>query len=198
MDSKECPFRPFLGKNESWIPTFPFLHLPLDECMHSNLRHIALFIFVVTIFVATAADAFADKSKKSPSARASKANNSLKMMDPVAGAMRATLTIVDEAAAKQRKTQNGNDTSRRDSRIRYVTVASDVLKITVDLANDDPGLEIGVYNMLGKKVLDVYKGMASKGPHEYTVYVGDLPEGVFVCIAQGADFRRAEKFYLNR
>jgi hypothetical protein len=70
--------------------------------------------------------------------------------------------------------------------------------VRVELQREESQLEVGVYNMLGKKVQDVHKGSVARGSHEYTSPVNDLPEGVYICIVQGADFRRAEKFYLSR
>ena len=68
----------------------------------------------------------------------------------------------------------------------------------ISLASDQQRIDIGIYNMLGKRMGDVYAGPATKGDHEYTISTDDLPEGVYICILQGGDFRRAAKFYLNR
>jgi len=50
---------------------------------------------------------------------------------------------------------------------------------------DEPLIELGIFNMLGKRVMDVYKGASGRGQHEYSQSVAELPEGVYICILQG-------------
>jgi hypothetical protein len=46
--------------------------------------------------------------------------------------------------------------------------------------------------------MDVYKGASARGQHEYSQSVSELPDGVYICILQGDNFRKAEKFYFRR
>ena len=102
------------------------------------------------------------------------------------------------AQRPQQRVLVGNDTLRKENRFLFVRAASEVLTVRVELARDEAQVEIGVYNMLGKKIMDVHRGSTGRGIHEYTTAIQDLPEGVYVCVMQGADFRKAEKFYLSR
>jgi hypothetical protein len=52
--------------------------------------------------------------------------------------------------------------------------------------------------MLGKRVMDVYKGASGRGQQEFTQSLAELPDGVYICILQGDNFRKAEKFYFRR
>jgi hypothetical protein len=133
-----------------------------------------------------------------------KALSLIKYGTPVYGAMQTTLDAMHRKDVPKGKSlakpavARDADTSKGGSRIVSLRAANDVVVVRIDLVREEPQLEIGVYNMLGKKVQDVYRGSAARGGHEYTSPVNDLPEGVYICIMQGADFRRAEKFYLSR
>lgn len=112
--------------------------------------------------------------------------------------MRALGSVRSQQQRPQQRVLVGNDTLRKENRFLFVRAASEVLTVRVELARDEAQVEIGVYNMLGKKIMDVHRGATGRGIHEYTTAIQDLPEGVYVCVMQGADFRKAEKFYLSR
>lgn len=112
--------------------------------------------------------------------------------------MRALGAVRTQQQKSQQRVLVGNDSLRKENRFLFVRAASEVLTVRVELARDEAQVEIGVYNMLGKKIMDVHRGGSGRGVHEYTTAIQDLPEGVYVCVMQGADFRKAEKFYLSR
>ncbi|HYF03807.1 MAG TPA: T9SS type A sorting domain-containing protein [Patescibacteria group bacterium] len=73
--------------------------------------------------------------------------------------------------------------------------------VIVELAQDTPQMQINVYNILGRKVVDVWRGDATKGEvitKDFTQEMQGLPEGMYICIVQGKDFRLAEKFTVSR
>lgn len=161
------------------------------------------------MLLAATGTALADKSKKVLSGKSSvgkdrRAAAVIKYGTPYSGAVEASLAAVargakaQTSASKTQRTQNGADSNQKESRIVYVRVTADVFAVRLELAEDEQTVDVGIYNMLGKKVHDVYRGYASRGAHDYTVPINDLPEGVYICIAQGSGFRRAEKFYLSR
>jgi hypothetical protein len=168
-------------------------------------------LVVVAGWLALPTTVRADRSRKAVvttdrSAADRKALALLKYGTPVYGAMQASLLAMERqqrpaaktTVAKPAVASRDADTSRTSSRILSARATGDVVTVRVELQRDEAQVDIGLYNMLGKKVQDVYKGGASRGPHEYTAQVSDLPEGVYICIMQGGDFRRAEKFYLSR
>lgn len=152
----------------------------------------------------------ADRSRKTEissekSSRDRQALALLKYGTTVYGAMESLLFTMERQQAPSVKqlpkaTVNSReaDTARTISRIISTRAVADVITVQAELVREEPQLEIGLYNMLGRKVQDVYRGHASRGRHEYSATVSDLPEGVYICIMQGSDFRRAEKFYLSR
>lgn len=73
--------------------------------------------------------------------------------------------------------------------------------VSVELAQDAPQLQINVYNILGRKVVEVWKGDAVKGDviiKDFSQEMQGLPEGMYICVVQGKDFRLAEKFTASR
>ena len=180
--------------------------------MKGVLHHIArlgLFAATVAVVLTTAVStSYADRSKRGISAaRKAVPTSAIRYSTPTIGAMEVIMTALGTQTASQNngsvsengaKTSVTRDTVPTDSRITSARATSDVFTAQVAIASDQPRIEIGIYNMLGKKMADVYTGTASRGEHEYTTPISELPEGVYVCILQGGNFRRAAKFYLSR
>lgn len=184
--------------------------LPTMQTLRNHIAPAFQPIILVALICALAMPGMmrADGSRKT-STKAERATSEKRAMSllkygtPVYGAMQTLNALQSKDLAKAKNTGNKTttrdaDTSRMTSRFLGVRASGDVVVVRVELQRDEPQLEIGLYNMLGKKVQDVQKGATSRGTHEYTAPVSDLPEGVYICIMQGADFRRAEKFYLSR
>ncbi|MFM8770849.1 MAG: T9SS type A sorting domain-containing protein [Candidatus Kapaibacterium sp.] len=98
----------------------------------------------------------------------------------------------------QGKTATGRDTSIGAPRIISTRVAAEVFTARIEMASDEPLVDIAIFNMLGKRVMDVYKGSSPRGIHDHVQSVSDLPEGVYMCVMQGNNFRKAEKFFFSR
>jgi len=155
-------------------------------------------ILATSVFVASA-----DTSKRGIStARKAVPTKALRMGTPTLGAAETIVAALGKqpgtAAPATQRTNVSRDTASNDNRIVSARASSDVFTALVNLTSDQTRIEVGIYNMLGKKMADVFAGSASRGEHEYTTPVSDLPEGVYVCILQGDNFRRAAKFYLSR
>ena len=151
----------------------------------------------LVLFVATTTMALADNARKATTKKTTPVASS-----PISSAVSTTIRALGSVRTQQQRPQQrvlvGNDTVRKENRFLFVRAASEVLTVRIELARDEAQVEIGVYNMLGKKIMDVHRGATARGIHEYTTAIQDLPEGVYVCVMQGADFRKAEKFYLSR
>lgn len=160
------------------------------------------------LVVAGTAPMFADKAKRATTAKAEtskdrSAKAATSYTTPITGAVSTTLKAINATRSQsttktQTKVNVGVDTSRKDNRFVFARVAQDIFTARIEIAQDEQLLDMGIYNMLGKKVMDVYKGYSSRGQHDYTQAIADLPEGVYICIMQGSDFRKAEKFYFSR
>lgn len=180
----------------------------------SQVARLLVLVLMVCLWVAPA---MADKAKKPAGSALSAAKpntNGIVIGNPLHAVMEATLQALGQSpkflprpvtpagpraeAARTQLLNRDGDTARRDNRIVYARAHNDVFTVKMELLNDEAAIDVGIYNMLGKKVHDIYRGSASRGPSEYTAPVSDLPEGVYICVVQGTDFRRAEKFYLSR
>ena len=73
--------------------------------------------------------------------------------------------------------------------------------VCLDLNDYDIKVEIIVYNMLGKKVMDIWNGKAISNdpcPKEYEIPKTKLPDGLYLCVAQSEKFRIVGKFVVSR
>lgn len=170
--------------------------MQLSTVHRAPLRKLTVLVMVLALAYGTV---FADNAKKSTAAKATPVSNPVLMTGR--GAVIASVKAVagrTKAMAKLAKSTAGADTSARDNRIVFARTASDVFTSRIELMGDEPLIEVGIYNMLGKRVMDVYKGASGRGQHEYSQSVSELPDGVYICILQGDNFRKAEKFYFRR
>jgi hypothetical protein len=74
---------------------------------------------------------------------------------------------------------------------------SNELKIKVQVIDKNKNITIKVYNMLGKEVMKVFEGTHTNDEYEYTAQ-WNLPDGIFICVVQGSNFRNAEKIVISR
>lgn len=162
---------------------------------------ISRLILVVGCFAAFSSAAMADNAKR-PVAASKQKPVSVAAIPMTSSALNASIKAVagrTKALVKNTpKVNAGNDTLGRDNRIVFSRASGDVFTTRIELATDEPLIEIGIYNMLGKRVMDVYKGASGRGQQEFTQSVAELPDGVYICILQGDNFRKAEKFYFRR
>ncbi|GAB1372956.1 hypothetical protein MASR1M45_30200 [Candidatus Kapaibacterium sp.] len=59
-------------------------------------------------------------------------------------------------------------------------------------------ITIIVYNMLGKEILEVFKGTTGNNAEETYSKSSNLPNGIYICVMQGKSFRSSEKFIISR
>lgn len=90
------------------------------------------------------------------------------------------------------------DTSSIKNEISKV-YTSDNLKfyVRIKLKEYIVPIKINIYNMLGNLVEEVYSGTAIEGV-DYPFIASNLPNGFYLCILQGPNFRDAEKFTISR
>ncbi|MBE2190331.1 MAG: T9SS type A sorting domain-containing protein [Desulfobulbaceae bacterium] len=76
---------------------------------------------------------------------------------------------------------------------------NDAYNVKVALKDKDSEIDIGIYNMLGKEVLKVVqKGVQTSDEAIYEFNVSKLPNGVYLCVLIGRNFRDVEKFIISR
>lgn len=172
-----------------------------------SVSTISVMLLALTMVIGTtyvyADDAKRPASSKAESARDRSAKKVAIYTTSISGAVSTTMRALGAQRLQNtpkpaHKVNVGIDTSRKDNQVVFARVTSDVFTARIELTNDEQYIEVGIYNMLGKKVVEVYKGSASRGQHDYTQPILELPEGVYICILQGNAFRKAEKFFLSR
>lgn len=91
------------------------------------------------------------------------------------------------------------DTTNGENRILSLREGEGAYYLYLQIKDKDRRIKIEVYNMLAKKVLDVYEGKpfpSSDMPYE--IRTATLPNGMYICIVQGEGFRLNEKFIISR
>lgn len=169
-------------------------------------HHIAPLMYALVVactLCAFSSTARAENDKRTvgrvPMAKPSATSSFSPVNRAVSSALRTLTARKDGAELRtQGKTASGRDSSISAPRIISTRVSAEVFTAKVEMASDEPLVDIAIFNMLGKRVMEVYKGASSRGIHEHTQSVSDLPEGVYMCVMQGNNFRKAEKFFFSR
>ncbi len=93
------------------------------------------------------------------------------------------------------------DSTKPKNRIESLRDGGDIFYLYLVLSDRESPIKIIVYNMLGKKVLDVYNGYPKPESNPYEISIAGpptLPNGVYLCVVIGKNFRLREKFVVAR
>jgi len=74
----------------------------------------------------------------------------------------------------------------------------DLLEVKLSVVETDQNIQFLVYNLLGKIVLGPYDSTPSGNDYSYFINVSSLPNGVYLCVVIGRNFRLREKFIISR
>ena len=169
-------------------------------------NHLVRVCLVAVLALATVVTAFADNAVKAPGKKTVVVPlKAVQYGSPGFGPADLIVTAMGKLASSKQAKQtaqavvaNTRDTAASDNKIVSTVATADVFTTVVSVASAQAKLDVGIYNMLGKRMADVYTGAAARGMHEFTTPISQLPDGVYICIMQGSNFRRASKFYLSR
>ena len=64
----------------------------------------------------------------------------------------------------------------------YPNPANDNISIAIDLTNRQEVFSVGIYDLLGKKVLSVFEGNEIEGQHTYNVSTKSLSAGMYIVL----------------
>ncbi len=103
--------------------------------------------------------------------------------------------IINMKEADSLKTEA--DTVSNKNRIKYLVEKGGNHALKIELENYDNDIVIEVFNLLGKQVLEVYKGQPVR-EMEYIIQSWKLPNGVYICTIHGKNFRLTGKFIVAR
>lgn len=82
--------------------------------------------------------------------------------------------------------------------IQRVWSKNEQFYIRVSLMDYQSDVTLTAYNMLGKEVLKIHQGTPKPKDTLYEFSSSELPNGVYICVLQGKNFRDAEKFIVSR
>ncbi|MBX3042607.1 MAG: T9SS type A sorting domain-containing protein [Candidatus Kapabacteria bacterium] len=91
-----------------------------------------------------------------------------------------------------------NQDTITSTKITKVWYTQAELNVEVYQVQKQQNITITVYNMLGKEVLEVFKGISSTRTEEVYSATFNLPNGIYICVLQGNTFRDSEKFIISR
>jgi hypothetical protein len=109
-----------------------------------------------------------------------------------------TQSLQKKFGINPKKTEIESDNTKDSISIRE---NPEKILICLYLVDDTKRIIINVYNMLAKKVLDVYDGLPVKDedcPDQYSIVKAKLPNGVYLCVVTGDKFRLVGKFIISR
>lgn len=103
---------------------------------------------------------------------------------------------------KKNDPQINNDTTSTSKANKILSIREsergDKFYIYIQVENPDQEIKIMVYNLLGKKVLDLYEGKPKDQNQPYELNVSELPKGIFLLVVVGENFRLREKIVITR
>ena len=106
-----------------------------------------------------------------------------------------------EDYSSQYKAKSEQDTTRKDNRIVSLRDGGDKFLLYLEILDHESQIEINIYNMLGKNVLEVYKGSPKPNGVPYDIVISgpnSLPNGPYLCVVVGRNFRLPQKFIVMR
>jgi len=83
------------------------------------------------------------------------------------------------------------------NQIENIWYSNTEIFIKVKVIDKNKNINLTIYNMLGKEVLKVYEGPHTRGDDPYIVRY-NLPNGIYICVLLGENFKVAYKFILTR
>jgi len=92
-----------------------------------------------------------------------------------------------------------NDSVRgKDARVNVNTDRMSERGIVQVSMGETQHIEVIAYNVLGKKVMDIYSGEAKTGNTMLPFDTTPLSNGIYICVVRGKNFKLAEKFLVSR
>ena len=95
------------------------------------------------------------------------------------------------------------DSNRKESKILKWSNTSEKLNLSLSLVETQT-VEINVFNIIGKKVMDLDRRVMDEGDREYEYELRDkdskidIPNGIYIVTVQGSNFRSSVKIIVSR
>lgn len=91
------------------------------------------------------------------------------------------------------------DTLIGNARITFVWSDLQQIKVKLQITqNRDNTFRLSLFNLLGKEVKVIYEGLPRDNDYEYMASIADLPNGVYICILSGSNYKDAKKIVISK
>lgn len=104
---------------------------------------------------------------------------------------------IDYFLAKTRISSIVEQDTAVENRIEYIRQIGTDYEVKTSIKDRDVQIQLFVFNMIGKIVLEIHEGFPVPGD-EYLIDGSKLPQGIYICVLQGRNFRDTEKFVVSR
>jgi len=115
--------------------------------------------------------------------------------------LNGTEIATNKKVAKKPDTTYRSELDSIESKNSITKIWNRVDEFTVEVAIEDQSAQIKLvaYNMFGKKVLDIFDfSPVGSNLRQYRFNATSLPNGVYLCVLEGNNFRDVEKFIVSR
>ncbi len=173
------------------------------KLIHSKFKHSILYMLIlcfVFIFVSVDLPAQYSYNKYLSIKKEEKAKNFIDLLFKINNPKKSRQKKHNKTSRTE-TSKIKKDTSKNKNKIESLRDGGDIFYLYLELADRESRISIMVYNMLGKKVLDVYEGTPRANGVPYEIYIdspSSLPNGVYLCVVVGKNFRLREKFVVSR
>ena len=108
--------------------------------------------------------------------------------------------VINDFFKREAGTIQQNNDEKKENRIvnLYQPDGSDYHLLKLEIKEENSSIEIDVFNLLGKKVLHVDDGPPKTNFPEYKIESFRLPNGVYICVVSGKNFKLIRKFIVAR
>jgi hypothetical protein len=131
------------------------------------------------------------KGIKSPSPRRAAPKKPIRSSSTVAPSVSVSVSSRSDALGSP-------DSARVHHRVEIFAEAGSergAVRVTLSEAQT---IEIVAFNILGKRVADIYSGAARSGINTVSFDLSNFSDGVYICVVRGKNFKTAEKFLIAR
>lgn len=100
-----------------------------------------------------------------------------------------------ENAIRVHKTEND---TLKENKIVNIYSNKDLFYVELDLSDKESHIVLAAYNIIGKPVKEIHNGKPLPEGTKYEFRATDLPNGIYLCILEGRNYRSVKKFIVSR
>lgn len=162
----------------------------------NKLKNILKYSCLVFSFAFTINSAISQQNKPETKIYKQDTSKTLKYLAPKTPQKNSGTNI--EQSKNVQVSSKTEDENPIENKIEKLWMSSeDKFVVKVNLKDKDSEIRLSVFNILGKEVFEIHNGKPING-NEYEFLSSNLPNGIYLCILTGRNFRDAAKFIVSR